>query len=206
MVARARAAQPGWEALGFEGRGRILLRAQKWLIDNADRVIRTIVSETGKTYEDAQLAELSYGASSFGFWAKKAPEFLADEKVSTSPRPFYHRRLVLVGDDTPRTAEVLQGGSIQLAASLVGDYGPTAQDGDVLEHFLAAVTESRCFDGECMERTAELVHHEGCERVAVHASAMIDELLLPLCSSFRGREEFWMAADLLIGDQEVGPS
>jgi acyl-CoA reductase-like NAD-dependent aldehyde dehydrogenase len=84
MVARARAAQPGWEALGFEGRGRILLRAQKWLIDNADRVIRTIVSETGKTYEDAQLAELSYGASAFGFWAKKAPEFLADEKVSTS--------------------------------------------------------------------------------------------------------------------------
>jgi len=84
MVARARTAQPGWEALGFEGRGRVLLRAQKWLIDNADRVIRTIVSETGKTYEDAQLAELSYGASSFGFWAKKAPEFLADEKVSTS--------------------------------------------------------------------------------------------------------------------------
>ena len=84
MVARARAAQPGWEALGFEGRGRVLRRAQKWLIDNAERVIRTIVSETGKTYEDAQLAELSYGASSFGFWAKKAPEFLADEKVKTS--------------------------------------------------------------------------------------------------------------------------
>ena len=29
LVARARAAQPGWEALGFEGRGRILRRAQK---------------------------------------------------------------------------------------------------------------------------------------------------------------------------------
>ena len=50
----ARAAQPAWEALGFEGRGRILRRAQKWLIDNSERVIETIVSETGKTYEDAQ--------------------------------------------------------------------------------------------------------------------------------------------------------
>ena len=57
---RARAAQPAWEALGFEGRGRVLRRAQKWLLDNADRVIETIVSETGKTYEDAQLAEIAY--------------------------------------------------------------------------------------------------------------------------------------------------
>ena len=45
---RRATAQPGWEALGFEGRRRILLRAQQWLIDNADRVIETIVSETGK--------------------------------------------------------------------------------------------------------------------------------------------------------------
>ena len=29
MVARAREVQPAWEALGFEGRGRILRRAQK---------------------------------------------------------------------------------------------------------------------------------------------------------------------------------
>src|SRR5215210_2054521 len=74
-----RAAQPGWEALGFEGRGRVLLRMQRWLTDNADRVIQTIVSETGKTWEDAQLAEITYGASAFGFWARHAEEYLADE-------------------------------------------------------------------------------------------------------------------------------
>jgi acyl-CoA reductase-like NAD-dependent aldehyde dehydrogenase len=84
IVQRARDAQPGWEALGFEGRGRILLRAQKWVLDNSDRVIETIVSETGKTYEDAQLAEVSYAAAAFGFWAKNAPEFLADERVKSS--------------------------------------------------------------------------------------------------------------------------
>src|SRR6266851_4662375 len=60
LAARGRVAQPGWEALGFEGRGRVLLRAQKWVMDSADRIIDTIVSETGKTYEDAQLAEVSY--------------------------------------------------------------------------------------------------------------------------------------------------
>ena len=80
MVARARAAQPGWEAMGFEGRARVLRRAQKWVLDNSDRVIRTIVSETGKTWDDAQTAEIGYAAAAFGFWAKNAEKYLADEK------------------------------------------------------------------------------------------------------------------------------
>src|SRR5271163_4718226 len=84
MAARGRAAQPAWEAYGSEGRGRILLRAQKWLMDNSEQVIATIVSETGKTWEDAQLAEIAYGANAFGFWAKYAPRFLADEKVHSA--------------------------------------------------------------------------------------------------------------------------
>src|SRR3954449_12390329 len=72
LVERARAAQPGWEALGFEARGQILRRCQKWVIDNSDRVVETIVSETGKAWEDALLAEVSYAAAAFGFWAKNA--------------------------------------------------------------------------------------------------------------------------------------
>jgi acyl-CoA reductase-like NAD-dependent aldehyde dehydrogenase len=84
MAKRGRAAQPGWEALGFAGRARVMLRMQKWLLDNADRVIETIVKETGKSWEDAQLAEISYGANAFGFWAKNAPKYLADERVRSA--------------------------------------------------------------------------------------------------------------------------
>jgi acyl-CoA reductase-like NAD-dependent aldehyde dehydrogenase len=95
LARRGRAAQPAWEALGFEGRGRVLRRAQRWLMDNADRVIETIVSETGKTWEDAQAAELAYGASAFGFWAKQAPRYLADEKVKSAAIFVKGKRLVL---------------------------------------------------------------------------------------------------------------
>jgi acyl-CoA reductase-like NAD-dependent aldehyde dehydrogenase len=95
IVARARAAQPAWEALGFAGRGRILRRAQQWVIDNSDRLIRTIISETGKTYEDAQLAEISYVANAFGFWAKMAPKYLADEKIRSANPFVMGRRLVV---------------------------------------------------------------------------------------------------------------
>ena len=82
-VAAARAAQPAWAALGFDGRAKILKRAQKWTIQNTDRIARTIVSETGKTYEDALLAEVAYAASAYGFWSKRAPKYLADEKIRT---------------------------------------------------------------------------------------------------------------------------
>jgi acyl-CoA reductase-like NAD-dependent aldehyde dehydrogenase len=94
-VARARAAQPGWEALGFDGRARILRRAQRWTMDNADRIARTIVAETGKAYEDAVLAEIGYAASAFGFWAKKAPKYLADEKIRSSSPFVLGRKLVV---------------------------------------------------------------------------------------------------------------
>jgi acyl-CoA reductase-like NAD-dependent aldehyde dehydrogenase len=95
MVDRARAAQPAWEALAFEGRGRVLRRMQKWLVDNADRVVRTIVDESGKTYEDASIVELTYGAGALGFWAKRAEGYLADEKVRTS-NPFVMGRRMVV--------------------------------------------------------------------------------------------------------------
>lgn len=87
LAAAAREAQPQWEAIGFEGRARIMRRAQRWMFDNADRVLHTVVSETGKTYEDAQLADLAYTAAALGFWAKEGPKYLADEHVPSWNNP-----------------------------------------------------------------------------------------------------------------------
>jgi acyl-CoA reductase-like NAD-dependent aldehyde dehydrogenase len=95
MAAKGRAAQPEWEAFGFEGRSRVLLRAQKWLMDNQAQVIETIVSETGKTYEDATFAEISYGGGAFGFWAKHAEEYLGDERVKSSQVLVKGKKLIL---------------------------------------------------------------------------------------------------------------
>ncbi|HTE62492.1 MAG TPA: aldehyde dehydrogenase family protein [Solirubrobacteraceae bacterium] len=95
IVARARAAQPAWEALGFDGRAKVLRRAQKWVVDNADRIVETIVSETGKTHDDAVINEIGYAATAFGFWAKHAPRYLADEKVRSSSPFVLGRKLVV---------------------------------------------------------------------------------------------------------------
>ncbi|MGI8902674.1 MAG: aldehyde dehydrogenase family protein [Solirubrobacteraceae bacterium] len=95
MAARARRAQPGWQALGFDGRAKVLRRAQKWMLDHSERLLDTIVAETGKAREDASLAELGYGANAFGFWAKQAPKYLADEKVRTSSPFLLGRKLIV---------------------------------------------------------------------------------------------------------------
>ena len=95
LAARARAAQPAWAALGFDGRAQVLRRAQKWVTDHADRIVATIVSETGKTHDDAVISEIPYTASALGFWARQAPHYLADEKVRSSSPFLAGRKLVV---------------------------------------------------------------------------------------------------------------
>jgi acyl-CoA reductase-like NAD-dependent aldehyde dehydrogenase len=95
LVARARRAQPGWEALGFEGRAAVMKRCQRWISKNTDRVIETIVSETGKAYEEALLAEVGYAEGAFAFWAKNAERYLAEERVK-SASPFVKGRKLIV--------------------------------------------------------------------------------------------------------------
>ena len=95
LAKRGREVQPAWEALGFEGRARILKRMQKWVIDHQEEVIAVIRSETGKTYEDALIAEISYGAAAFGFWATNAEKYLADERVKSSAVLVKGKKLLL---------------------------------------------------------------------------------------------------------------
>jgi acyl-CoA reductase-like NAD-dependent aldehyde dehydrogenase len=96
LAARAQAAQPSWNALGFKGRARVFKRAQQWMLNNVERVLDVVVSETGKTIEDAQLADFGYTVSALGFWAKEAANYLADERVPSWNNPVaFGKKLVI---------------------------------------------------------------------------------------------------------------
>jgi acyl-CoA reductase-like NAD-dependent aldehyde dehydrogenase len=129
MVARARRAQPAWKARGFEGRGKLLRRAQKWLMDNAERVMQTEMSETGKTREDVVI-ELGIPAAAFGFWAKMAPKYLADEKVKTS-NPFLLGRKVVVRYEPIGVAGIIGPWNYPLANN-IGDVIPALAAGNTV--------------------------------------------------------------------------
>jgi acyl-CoA reductase-like NAD-dependent aldehyde dehydrogenase len=83
LVDRARAAQPAWEALGFDGRAEVMYELRRWIVDNRERVAQTISDENGKPPDEAMLTEVFYNCDSLGFWSKKGPKYLADERVRT---------------------------------------------------------------------------------------------------------------------------
>jgi acyl-CoA reductase-like NAD-dependent aldehyde dehydrogenase len=94
LAQRARAAQPDWAAAGFDARAKVLGRMQRWLLDNSARVIETIVSETGKTHEDAELLELGYTVSALSFWAHRAGGYLGERRFFARTPLLAGRRLV----------------------------------------------------------------------------------------------------------------
>src|SRR4051794_8863807 len=95
LARKARAAQPAWEAMGFEARGDVMRAMRNWLVQNRERMTQTIVEETGKTIEDAQTLEGFLTADSLNFWAKKAGKYLADERIRSHSLFTLGRRLYL---------------------------------------------------------------------------------------------------------------
>lgn len=87
VVAVAREAQPTWAAIGFEGRAEVLMAARDWMAANAERVVTTIVGETGRPVDETQFAELSYGLASLEFWAQTAGTYLGSSSNRPSRRP-----------------------------------------------------------------------------------------------------------------------
>jgi betaine-aldehyde dehydrogenase len=79
-VARVRANQAEWEALGIDGRYRWLGRLRDWLLDNSERVLDTMQAETGKVRADAS-NEPAYLADLINFYGTRAARFIGEEKV-----------------------------------------------------------------------------------------------------------------------------
>jgi acyl-CoA reductase-like NAD-dependent aldehyde dehydrogenase len=79
-VARVRANQGEWEAMGIEGRYHWLGKLRDWLLDNQDRVLDTMQLETGKVRADAS-NEPGYLADLINFYGSKAAQFIGEESV-----------------------------------------------------------------------------------------------------------------------------
>jgi acyl-CoA reductase-like NAD-dependent aldehyde dehydrogenase len=81
VVARVRAAQPEWEAIGFEGRKRWLESLRDWIFDQQDEIDDLMQEESGKVRADAAL-EAFYLLDAINFWSDRGPRWLADELVT----------------------------------------------------------------------------------------------------------------------------
>src|SRR5215213_9905432 len=112
------------------------------------------------------------------------------------------RRGVLRHDDAAGAAQLRDLRVLELEAHLLGDDLAAREDGDVLQHALAAVTEAGGLDGHAGEGAAQLVHDQGREGLALDVLGDDQQRLAGLDDLLEHRQEIPDVADLLVGDED----
>ena len=125
-VARVRAGQAEWEALGNEGRYRRLGELRDWLFDNHERVLDTMQAETGKVRGDTT-AETVYLTDLINFYGTKADKFIGDETVRPHSALAASKKLMVQYRPYP-VVGVISPWNFPLALAL-GDAIPALQAG-----------------------------------------------------------------------------
>ena len=113
--------------------------------------------------------------------------------------------VVLVGAHAAGLAEVGQCHAVKLAADFLGDDLAAGEDGDVAQHFLAAVAEAGGLDAKHIDGAAQLVDDQGRQRLALDILGDDDEVLAAgLEHLLQNGQNVGDGRDLLVGDQDVG--
>src|SRR5208282_6929434 len=85
-----------------------------------------------------------------------------------------------------------------------GDGLAAGEDGDVLQHGLAAVSEAGSLDGSDVQGAAQLVDHQGGQGFAVDVFGDDDQRTAALGNLLEQRQKVLHAADLLFVDEDDG--
>ena len=112
--------------------------------------------------------------------------------------------VVLVDGDLLGLAEIRHLDVLQLDAEVFGDGLAAGEDGDVLQHGLAAIAEARSLHGRNLQGAAQLVDHQGRQRFAFHVFRDDDQRTAALGDLLEQREQVLHRGDLLLVDQDVG--
>src|ERR1051325_6993353 len=80
-VAEARHAQRDWARLSFKERGRIIMRARKFVLDEMEQLARLISRETGKPLAEAISMEITPTLDLMQFFARRTAQLIRPEKI-----------------------------------------------------------------------------------------------------------------------------
>jgi acyl-CoA reductase-like NAD-dependent aldehyde dehydrogenase len=215
-VARLRANQPEWEALGIDGRFRWLGRLRDWLLDNSERVADTMQAETGKVRGDAT-AEVPYITGLINFYGKRAEEFIGEDAVRPHTPLLASKKLRVRYRPHP-VVGVISPWNFPLAMGL-GDSIPALQAGaavvvkpseftplglaEIVRAWKAEIGGPDVFD--CLHGTGEVgslmidhvdfVQFTGSDRTGRKVMARAAETLTPVSLELGGKDPMIVLAD-----------
>src|SRR5690606_2619876 len=84
-----------------------------------------------------------------------------------------------------------------------GNHSTASQNGDVLQHFLATVTETRRLHSVDLHDAAHVVDHQSSQGFAFDVFSDDLQRLASLCNRFQHRQQFADVGDLLVNQQDV---
>ncbi len=124
-VEAARAAAPGWEALGLRGRAEALKRWRDAVLDDTE-VVPTLVAESGKPRQEAEGLEIFYLCELIRFTIGAAPKALREESrlphlFLTKKTRLVRRPLGVVGVIGPWNFPILNNAADGVAPLLAGN-------------------------------------------------------------------------------------
>src|SRR6266705_1129198 len=111
--------------------------------------------------------------------------------------------VVLIHGDFLGKAEVLLLDVFQLDAQVFGYRLATGENGDVLQHGLAAVAESRRLDRNRLQGAAQLVHHQSRQCFALNVFGNDEQRLAGLGDLLQQRQQVLHRRDFFLVDEDV---
>ncbi len=215
-VARVRANQAEWEAIGIEGRYHWLGQLRDWILDNTERISDTMQAETGKVRADVSL-DLGYVADLINFYGSKAADYIGDESVRPNSPLLAAKKLVIQYRPFP-VVGVISPWNFPLAMAL-GDSIPALQAGaavvvkpseftplsliEIIEAWKREIGAPDVFD--CVQGTGEAggalidnvdyVQFTGSDRTGRKVMARAAETLTPVSLELGGKDPMIVLAD-----------
>ncbi len=215
-VARVRATQAEWEAIGIEGRYHWLGKLRDWLLDNSQRVADTMQAETGKVRADAT-TEAVYLTDLINFYGSKAAKFIGDESVRPHSPLLAAKKLTVQYRPFP-VVGIISPWNFPLTLAL-GDAIPALQAGaavvvkpseftplglaEVVKAWKEEIGAPDVFDcvqgigetGGALIDAADFVQFTGSDRTGRKVMARAAETLTPVSLELGGKDPMIVLAD-----------
>ena len=96
LIAKARKAQELWMNTDIKERSRIVLKIRDYLVNNMDKIARTISRDNGKTITDSLATEVISAIMAVSYYCKNAERFLKDQKLAAGNILFIYKRSKIV--------------------------------------------------------------------------------------------------------------
>jgi acyl-CoA reductase-like NAD-dependent aldehyde dehydrogenase len=215
-VARVRANQAEWEAIGIEGRYHWLGKLRDWILDNTEQISDTMQAETGKVRADVSL-DLGYVADLINFYGTKAAGYIGDESVRPSSPLLAAKKLTIQYRPFP-VVGVISPWNFPLAMAL-GDSIPALQAGaavvvkpseftplslrEIIEAWKEEIGAPDVFDcvlgtgeaGGALIDNVDYIQFTGSDRTGRKVMARAAETLTPVSLELGGKDPMIVLSD-----------